>query len=64
MARTACTTAAHESPHGLIESAWRIDGGELRLRVTVPAGTRATVVLPDGEEHTAGPGTHTFTCRA
>lgn len=52
--------AAHESPHGRIESSWQLDGDRLRLRVVVPAGTRATVVLPSGQEHTAGPGTHTY----
>ena len=40
--------AAHESPYGRIESAWRIDGGAFELRVVVPAGTEAEVVLPDG----------------
>ncbi len=54
--------AAHESPYGRIESSWRIQDGELRLRVAVPAGTEATVVLPDGATGTAGPGEHTYTC--
>jgi alpha-L-rhamnosidase len=52
--------AAHESPYGRIESAWRLDGDQLRLRVVVPAGTQATVVLPGGRQHTAAPGTHTY----
>jgi alpha-L-rhamnosidase len=52
--------AAHESPYGRIESAWRIAGGVFSLRVTVPAGTSAEVVLPGGATTTAGPGTHTF----
>jgi alpha-L-rhamnosidase len=54
--------AAHESPYGRIESAWRIEDGEFHLRVAVPAGTAATVVLPDGTSSTAGPGEHTYTC--
>ncbi|MGY1625162.1 family 78 glycoside hydrolase catalytic domain [Geodermatophilus sp. SYSU D00965] len=53
--------AAHESPYGRIESAWQISGGALSLRVVVPAGTTADVVLPDGTTATAGPGEHTYT---
>jgi alpha-L-rhamnosidase len=52
--------AAHESPYGRIESAWSLDGDTFRLRVVVPAGTSAEVVLPSGTTSTAGPGTHTF----
>ncbi|RZU32065.1 family 78 glycoside hydrolase catalytic domain [Blastococcus saxobsidens] len=54
--------AAHESPYGRIESAWRIEGGAFELRVVVPAGTAAEIVLPDGSVDGAGPGTHTYTC--
>jgi alpha-L-rhamnosidase len=53
--------AAHESPYGRIESAWRIEDGVLHLRVVVPAGTEASVVLPDGTTSIAAPGGHTFT---
>jgi alpha-L-rhamnosidase len=53
--------AAHESPYGRIESAWRFDGGRFDLTVVVPAGTQAEVVLPDGTTTTAGPGRHEFT---
>jgi len=52
--------AAHESPYGRIESAWRLSGGTFELRVVVPAGTEASVVLPDGSTHTALPGEHTY----
>jgi alpha-L-rhamnosidase len=54
--------AAHESPYGRIESSWRRDDDRFSLRVVVPAGTEATVVLPDGAIETAGPGEHTYTC--
>ena len=40
--------AVLDAPYGRIESAWRIDGSRLTLTVTVPAGTTAEVVLPDG----------------
>ncbi|MFN2155038.1 MAG: glycoside hydrolase family 78 protein [Anaerolineae bacterium] len=38
--------ATYESMHGLIASAWEIEGGTLRLSVTIPPNTRATVRLP------------------
>jgi alpha-L-rhamnosidase len=53
---------AHESPHGRIEVAWRRDGAAFSLRVVVPAGTEAEVVLPDGTTSAAGPGESTYTC--
>jgi alpha-L-rhamnosidase len=53
--------AAHESPYGRIESTWSIVDDRLHLRVLVPAGTSAMVVLPDGETRVAGPGRHTYT---
>ena len=43
-------TAAHECPYGRIESAWTLAHGRFELRVVVPAGTSADVVLPDGTE--------------
>jgi alpha-L-rhamnosidase len=52
--------AAHESPFGRIESAWRLDGDRFELRVVVPAGTQAEVVLPSGTTCIAVPGEHTF----
>jgi len=54
--------AAHESPYGRIESAWRRSGASFELRVVVPPGTAAEVVLPDGTVTATGPGAHTFTC--
>jgi alpha-L-rhamnosidase len=54
--------AAHESPYGRIESAWRLSGTAFELNVVVPPGTEAEVVLPDGTTRAAGPGEHHFTC--
>jgi alpha-L-rhamnosidase len=53
--------AAHESPYGRLAVSWRLDGEDLELRVDVPAGTSAEVVLPDGRTEQAGPGSHVFT---
>ncbi|HEY7273289.1 MAG TPA: family 78 glycoside hydrolase catalytic domain [Actinoplanes sp.] len=52
--------AAHESPYGRIAVSWRLDGDGFGLRVEVPAGTSAEVVLPNGRIEHATPGTHTF----
>ena len=52
--------AAHESPYGRIEVSWRLADGRLDLRLTVPPGTSAEVVLPDGTAHQAAPGRHTY----
>ncbi|MDX3191277.1 family 78 glycoside hydrolase catalytic domain [Streptomyces sp. MN03-5084-2B] len=52
--------AAHESPYGRIESAWSIERDELHLRVTVPPGTSATIVLPSGRQEKVRPGIHQF----
>jgi alpha-L-rhamnosidase len=38
--------AEHDSPYGMIRSAWRRQGGGLRLEVEVPVNTSATVYLP------------------
>jgi alpha-L-rhamnosidase len=53
--------AVHDSPHGRIESSWRLDGPRLRLVVTVPPGTTGEVVLPDGTRAEQGPGTTEYT---
>ncbi|MFW6145849.1 MAG: family 78 glycoside hydrolase catalytic domain [Planctomycetota bacterium] len=38
--------AHHDSPHGRIVSAWRMDGARFRWTVALPAATRGTAVLP------------------
>jgi alpha-L-rhamnosidase len=38
--------AAYDSVYGRISSAWEIDGGTMRISVTVPPNTAATVRLP------------------
>jgi alpha-L-rhamnosidase len=55
--------AVHDSPYGRIESSWRVADGAFRLTVSVPPGTTAEVVLPDGRvHHDVVPGTATFDC--
>jgi len=38
--------ATHESPYGLIASAWRRDGRKFDWRIEIPANTTATVYVP------------------
>ena len=55
-------SAVHDSPYGRIESAWHIGDGTFSLEVTVPSGTTASVVLPDGSHREVGAGVWTGTC--
>jgi alpha-L-rhamnosidase len=50
--------AHHDSPHGRIEVAWRLQGRTGALDVTVPEGTTAELVLPDGHREELGAGKH------
>ena len=57
--------ADHESPFGRIEVSWTLRGAQGSIRVTVPAGTEAELVLPDGSRHEleAGTGHRTWSLR-
>ena len=50
--------AHHDSPHGRIDVGWELDGTDGQIEVTVPAGTEAELVLPDGTAESLPPGTH------
>ena len=50
----------HESPFGLIEVAWAIEADKGTVSLTVPEGTAADVVLPDGAVQKVGAGQHTL----
>lgn len=39
------------TPHGMIDVAWRVEGGKFRLTATKPAGIAASVRAPDGSVH-------------
>ncbi|WP_202919317.1 alpha-L-rhamnosidase C-terminal domain-containing protein [Saccharothrix deserti] len=55
--------AAHDTVHGRVEAAWRIDGEDMAVDVTVPTGTTATVALPlhtEGACAEVGPGSHSW----
>lgn len=55
--------AAHDSPYGRIESSWQLAGHAFTLDVTVPPGSTAQVILPDGREFDALPGTTHYDTR-
>jgi alpha-L-rhamnosidase len=57
-------SAAHDSPYGRVEVAWRRSGDELQVDVTVPPGATALVQLPDPSFAPVdmGSGRRTFTC--
>jgi alpha-L-rhamnosidase len=54
--------AVHDSPYGRIESSWRIDRGRFALTTTVPPGTTAEIVLPDGTRSEQAPGAARYEC--
>jgi alpha-L-rhamnosidase len=49
-----------ETTHRGIRASWAISDGTFTLRVTVPDGSEARVLLPSGDEHVAGPGGHVY----
>lgn len=60
--RVTWAEATHDSPYGRIESSWSISDDVFRLTVTVPPGTSAEVVLPDGTTAAQTPGTTSYEC--
>ncbi|MEY2242058.1 glycoside hydrolase family 78 protein [Streptomyces sp. BF23-18] len=58
--RISWARTAHRTPYGLAEVAWERAEGELRVDVTVPTGSVATVVLPGLEPTEIGSGRHRF----
>jgi len=48
----------HDSPRGRIEVAWQIRENAGQLDLTVPPGTEADVVLPDGRRENVAAGMH------
>ena len=57
---TSCT-ASHLSPYGMFKAAWKIEGEDLVLDVSVPPNTTADVALPGVEAaETVGSGDHSY----
>ena len=53
----------YRSIHGEIGSEWRIEGGKVKLDVTIPAGTTATVVVPGAGAREVSAGRHSWESR-
>ncbi len=59
--------ASLESPHGKVGIRWKLDGGNLKVTLTVPENTRATFVAPAGysvAQSSFGPGIHRVVAKA
>lgn len=67
--------ASYKGPHGKIISAWKREGESIHYTVTIPANSRATLLLPKSKEdlgvtthetkqkHELPAGTYHFTCK-
>lgn len=54
--------ASTRTPYGTATSSWTLHADNtVTLSVTVPVGTTAQVVMPDGTSYQVGSGTHSFT---
>ncbi len=51
---------AYRSIRGNIESDWKVADGKLRLNVTIPPNTTATVIMPSGVRQEIGSGRYQF----
>ena len=59
--RLSFVRASFESIRGRIQSHWTLENDQFTLRVTIPANTTATVILPNAETHEIGSGDYEFT---
>ena len=51
---------SYRSIYGTVECGWEKDSGHYRYWITVPCGTKATVLLPDGTACQVDAGKHSF----
>ena len=59
-ARLGYMDASIETEGGLLRSAWRYHDDHIRFEITVPCGTSAELILPDGFERTLAGGEYVF----
>jgi alpha-L-rhamnosidase len=53
-------SASLHTRYGRASVTWRVENGQLHVRVEVPPNTSATVTLPDGTTERVGSGSHRF----
>ncbi|MFJ2620332.1 family 78 glycoside hydrolase catalytic domain [Glutamicibacter sp. NPDC087344] len=51
-------TTSLQTPNGLVQVKWKLDGDLFSLEATVPQGATATLRMPDGSEETVSAGTY------
>lgn len=51
------------TPYGIIRSDWSVDGGAVTLKLSVPFGSSATVILPGCRKKKVGSGEYVFSFR-
>ncbi len=51
-----------ETPYGTAACDWKIEEGTFLLNVKVPAGTKCTVELPNGEKYETDSGSYSYEC--
>jgi alpha-L-rhamnosidase len=56
--------ASHLTPYGKAAVRWEREGDRVVVEADVPANTEADVVLPDGQQHCVGSGSHRWTVDA
>jgi alpha-L-rhamnosidase len=51
---------SYDSIYGKVACAWKLEGNMAQIIVTIPPNTSACIHLPDGNEHIARSGKHTY----
>lgn len=59
-----CEYASGSRPtlYGMVSSSWKKGNGQLDWTITLPAGTKGIVNMPDGTRHAIGSGTNRLSC--
>ena len=47
-----------ETPYGKAQAEWKLNGGKITVKITVPVGTECELVLPDGTRQLFSSGTY------